>query len=216
MSTGPAKCATRSSTGAVIWPALVPTSSGRSGSKTTAPPRSATRHRARTRSTPPTPAATPPPWDHPKLAFEGTDLYYGDVFGGDEACIVSFEVDGVDYTFRRGLPYPTGEDGAPDSLQILAMAPAVMGEIDQWDGQVPLGAPEGEVLDLVAALYDGDPPEYRRGARYGAAMIGAFTRGAGTVFNAGTCEWVSGLIHRDPFTERITRNVLHRFLKEAR
>ncbi|HEX3958979.1 MAG TPA: N,N-dimethylformamidase beta subunit family domain-containing protein [Trebonia sp.] len=88
-------------------------------------------------------------------AFEGTDLYYGDVFGGDEACIVSFEVDGVDYTFRKGLPYPTGEDGAPDSLQILAMAPAVTGEIDHWDGQVPLGAPEGEVLDLVAVLYDG-------------------------------------------------------------
>jgi hypothetical protein len=103
---------------------------------------------------------------------------------------VSFEVDGVDYTFRKGLPYPTGEDGAPDSLQILAMAPAVMGEIDQWDGQVPLGAPEGEVLELVAALYDGDPPEYRREARYGAAMIGVFTR--------------------------ITRNVLHRFLKETR
>jgi len=47
-------------------------------------------------------------------------------------------------------------------------------------------------------------------------MIGVFTRGAGTVFNAGTCEWVSGLIHRDPFTERITHNVLRRFLKEAR
>jgi len=149
-------------------------------------------------------------------ALEGTDLYYGDVFGGDDACIVSFEVDGVDYTFRKGLPYPTGEDGAPATLQILAMAPAVMGEADRWEGQVPLGAPEGEVLGLVAGLYDGDPPEYRRQARYGAAMMGVFTRGAGTVFNAGTSEWVSGLIHRDPYTERITRNVLHRFIKETR
>jgi hypothetical protein len=138
------------------------------------------------------------------------------VFGGDEACIVSFEVDGVDYTFRKGLPYPTGQDGAPDSLQILAMAPAVIGEIDRWDGQVPLGAPEREAIGLMAALYDGNPPEYRREARYGAAMIGVLTRGAGTVFNAGTCEWVSGLIHHDPYTESITHNVLRRFLKEDR
>ena len=42
--------------------------------------------------------------------------------------------------------------------KILAMAPAVIGEIDHWDGQVPLGAPENEALGLVAALYDGEPP----------------------------------------------------------
>jgi hypothetical protein len=35
------------------------------------------------------------------------------------------------------------------------------------------------------------------------------------VFNAGTSEWVSGLIHRDPFTERITHHVLRRFLRET-
>ena len=35
--------------------------------------------------------------------FEGSDLYYGDLFG-QGAKIVSFEVDGVDYTFRHGLP----------------------------------------------------------------------------------------------------------------
>ncbi|MBO2462101.1 N,N-dimethylformamidase beta subunit family domain-containing protein [Actinomadura violacea] len=147
-------------------------------------------------------------------AFEGTDLYYGDVFGGD-ACIVSFEVDGVDYTFRKGLPYPTHEDGAPANLEILAMAPAVVGEIDRWGGRVPLGAPEGEAIGLIGALYDGDPPEFRRDARYGAAMIGVFERG-GTVFNAGTCEWVSGLIARDPFTERITHNVLRRLAPGSR
>ncbi|MET8752246.1 N,N-dimethylformamidase beta subunit family domain-containing protein [Streptomyces sp. NPDC004667] len=149
-------------------------------------------------------------------AFEGTDLYYGDVFGGDEACIVSFEVDGVDYTFRKGLPYPTGEDGAPDDLEILAMAPAVVGETDRWQGRVPLGAAETEALLLTEVMYDGNPPEFRRDARYGAAMIGVFTRGAGTVFNAGTCEWISGLIHHDPFTERITDNVLRRLTGEKR
>ncbi|NED08246.1 hypothetical protein G3I55_42200 [Streptomyces sp. SID6648] len=147
-------------------------------------------------------------------AFEGTDLYYGDVFGGGEACIVAFEVDGVDYTFRKGLPYATGEDGAPENLEIIAMAPAVAGEADRWGGRVPLGAPEAEATGLLDAIYDGDPPEFRRDARYGAAMIGVFEHG-GTVFNAGTCEWVSGLIHRDPFTERITHNVLRRFTKDT-
>jgi hypothetical protein len=46
---------------------------------------------------------------------------------------------------------------------------------------------------------------------YGAGMVATFKRGQGEVFNAGSTEWVSGLIHRDPFTERITHNVLRRF-----
>ncbi|MDB5495070.1 MAG: hypothetical protein JWP86_2407, partial [Phenylobacterium sp.] len=33
----------------------------------------------------------------------------------------------------------------------------------------------------------------------------------GEVFNAGTTEWAHGLAARDPFVERITRNVLERF-----
>jgi hypothetical protein len=42
-------------------------------------------------------------------------------------------------------------------------------------------------------------------------MIVHFSRGAGEVFTAGTCEWVSGLIDREFYTERITKNVLNRF-----
>ncbi len=34
-------------------------------------------------------------------AFEGSDLYYGDVFG-EEVPIVGYESDGLDYTFRYG------------------------------------------------------------------------------------------------------------------
>ncbi|MEV7006144.1 N,N-dimethylformamidase beta subunit family domain-containing protein [Streptosporangium sp. NPDC051022] len=147
-------------------------------------------------------------------AFEGTDLYYGDVFGGAPICVAAFEVDGVEYTFRRGLPYATGEDGAPDGLEILAMAPAVTGAEDRWRGQVPFGAPAAEVADLLRAMYDGDVPEHLD-KEYGAGMIASFARGAGEVFNAGSCEWGNGLIHRDPFTERITRNVLDRFTATA-
>jgi hypothetical protein len=144
--------------------------------------------------------------------FANTDLYYGDVFGGAPICIAAFELDGVEYGFRKGLPFPTHEDGAPESLQILAMTPAVVGEHDKWKGEVPLGAPIWEMTELIDVVYDGSPPEYMRDKRYGAGMIATFEKGAGTVFNAGTCEWVSGLIHKDYFTETITRNVLEKFL----
>ena len=45
------------------------------------------------------------------------------MFGAAASRILAFEVDGVDYTFRGGLPYPTYVDAAPESLEILAMAP---------------------------------------------------------------------------------------------
>ena len=145
-------------------------------------------------------------------ALEGSDLYYGDVFGEAPICIAAFEVDGVDYTMRKGLPFATGVDGAPDNLEIIAMAPAVLGCTDRWNGQIPLGAPINEVGDLLEQLYPDGIPEHKRDNDYGAAMIASYERGAGTVFCAGTTDWVYGLIHRDPFTEKITRNVIDRFL----
>lgn len=146
-------------------------------------------------------------------ALQGTDLSYGDVFGADPINIAAFEVDGLDYTFRLGLPYPTGVDGAPEGVEIIAMAPAVAGETDSWKGQVPLGGPITEVEELIYALND-NPPEHMTNP-YGAAMIVSFERGAGSVFTAGTTEWVSGLSGRDPFTEKITKNVLDTFTKDA-
>lgn len=144
-------------------------------------------------------------------AFEGTDLQYGDEFGGAPVCVAAFEVDGADYTFRRGLPYPTHADGTPATLEILAMTPAVAGQRDRWEGSVPLGAPLDEAQGLVRALYGDNPPEHLRDLYRGSAMIATFTRNGGQVFTAGSTEWVNGLIHHDPFTERITRNVLARF-----
>ena len=43
-----------------------------------------------------------------------------------------------------------------------------------------------------------------------AAMV-SFTRGNGEVFNCGTTEWAHALKARDPYIQRITRNVLRRF-----
>ncbi len=48
----------------------------------------------------------------------------------------------------------------------------------------------------------------------GAGMIkSTSTRGKGEVFHAGSCEWVAGLLRRDSMVERVTRNVLTRYLK---
>ncbi|MER2208947.1 MAG: hypothetical protein ABS980_33725, partial [Rhodococcus sp. (in: high G+C Gram-positive bacteria)] len=114
-------------------------------------------------------------------------------------------------TFRKGLPYATGADGAPANLEIIAMAPAVSGSRDSWNGTVPIGAPFAELSGIFESAYGRELPEHLREFEYGSGMVAAYQRGLGTVFNAGTTEWVSGLIHRDPFTERITANVLNLF-----
>ena len=45
----------------------------------------------------------------------------------------------------------------------------------------------------------------------GCAAITYMRKGKGEVFTAGTLDWVRGLEKRDPFIDRITRNVLDRF-----
>ena len=128
------------------------------------------------------------------------------VLGGPPAFVATFELDGVDYTFHDGLPFPTGTDGAPDGLEIVAMAPAVLGERDLWNGTVPLNASELEGGDVIRL----DTGERIARQPYGSGMVACFTRGYGMVFNTGSTEWVNGLITADPFVEQITRNVLDR------
>lgn len=157
--------------------------------------------------------------------FEGTDLYYGDVLGAVPVGIATFEVDGVDYTFHHGLPYPTFTDGAPESLEILGMIPSVLGEEDRWGvplgGGVPVdpatGQPEMDLDDWIGSKDTGsDSSRSPYDWQYAAGMMATFTSGAGEVFNAGTCEWVLGLMAGDPFVERITLNVFDRFAPGAR
>ena len=53
-------------------------------------------------------------------AFAGTGLYYGDLLGADGHAF-GYEVDGLDYVIRGGLPEPSDTSGAPQGLQILAL-----------------------------------------------------------------------------------------------
>ncbi len=89
------------------------------------------------------------------------------------------------------------------------MAPAARGEHSRHGA--PMNAPLSDFRQVLAQepfFYDLPDAAIERGA----AMMATMTAGVGEVFNAGCCGWVSGLIHADPAVERITRNVLDRFL----
>lgn len=146
-------------------------------------------------------------------SLEGTHLRYGDILGAG-ANVFGYEVDGLDHELRDGLPFPTFRDGAPATVQIIAVGlatnseaiPEVRGEVSYFNFY---GDPAAEVAPL---RYDNPETEENldRAAR-GNGMVIHFTRGAGSVFHAGTCDWVIGLTRRDHGVETITRNVLSRF-----
>ena len=144
--------------------------------------------------------------------FEGTDLYYGDIFGA-EARIFGYEVDGLDYEIRGGLPTPTGVDGEPEGLEILAMGLATTREEDHGNPGTDLFIGSEDARFKAEILHGAATPETIDRVTRGSGMIVAFRRGAGEVVHAGTCEWVMGLKARDATVERITRNVLDRFLQ---
>lgn len=143
-------------------------------------------------------------------AFAGTGLHYADIFG-DQARIFGYEVDGLDYTFRHGLPYPVPVEGQPDGIEILAMAPAVLAEDEPEGDGFRYYVRGSDHAGLVTCIEGEATPEALAKYKYGSGMMVHMTRGKGEVLTAATCEWVMGLKRGDPFTQRITRNILDRF-----
>ncbi|MBB6413778.1 N,N-dimethylformamidase beta subunit family domain-containing protein [Mesorhizobium sangaii] len=150
---------------------------------------------------------------HKHWSLDATGLGYADTFG-DEASIFAYEVDGLDYTFVDGLPVPTGKDGAPAGLEIVAM---------NWASNSEYGLPEHSFhhergdseARFIASILEVTPsPTAEATEKYsrGSGMMVSFKRGIGEIFCAATCEWVRGLIEKDFYTDRITRNVLDRFV----
>jgi hypothetical protein len=139
--------------------------------------------------------------------FEGTDLEYGDLLGA-AATVVGYECDGCDFTYRDGLPYPTGMDGTPDSFQILGTAPAA--SFDRATSLRPPGPDELSELEFHSwrVLGSHDDATCARLAN-GHAVLGTYTRG-GTVVTSGCTDWVWGLAERDAQIEQITRNIFDR------
>jgi hypothetical protein len=145
---------------------------------------------------------------HKHWALEGTGLAYGDQLGASST-LIGYEVDGCALQFHRGLPCPTGEDGTPKNMEVIAIAPATL-----WDRETAApGIYTAETLtdlELVCEQVLGDhSPESQALLYHGHAVMGAFTNEAGgTVFSAGTTEWAFAL--KDPQVAQITRNVLRR------
>jgi hypothetical protein len=143
--------------------------------------------------------------------FAGTGLEYGDVLGSEEG-IIGYENDGCTFTFEDGLPYPTGEDGSPKDMEILAMAPVSLGErVDH--GYKNLLHGEKGLAETAKDLFGEDTPGNRIRLRNGHATMVFFERGNGKVFNSGNVEWAYGIKGGNPFVEQITHNVLRRFSK---
>lgn len=144
-------------------------------------------------------------------AFAGTGLSYGDVLGG-ESHIFGYEVDGLDYTMKRGLPEPTGEGSPPQGITVLALGLAAQVE------DAPHIPPEDQFFGdedgrfAAETLYGTPSDENLEKVKRGNGMIVNFARGKGEVFHAGSCEWVAGLLRRDPMVEQVTNNVLGRYL----
>jgi len=140
-------------------------------------------------------------------AMAGSGLGYGDVLGRNST-IFGYEVDGLDYTMTQGLPYPAEGTGIKGRLTIIGMAPATTlahstgpDDTDPFIGQ-------DDVREVAEVVYGDTSPETVARAARGNGMMAHYQRGKGAVFNAGSCEWVAGLIKRDDPVIKVTRNLL--------
>lgn len=148
-------------------------------------------------------------WRPDHWALSGTGLRYGDVFGSKD-CIVCYEVDGCELQISAedGLPVPTGRDGTPQSFVVLATSPARLWAREELPSRYRSGEP-GDLEATAEAVFGAASPEHVARLAHNHAVMGLHTNG-GTVFTAGTTDWVYGLTGRDPVVEKITRNVIER------
>jgi hypothetical protein len=143
--------------------------------------------------------------DHWSVAETG--LGYGDVLGA-EAKIFGYEVDGVDYIMDQGLPFAAPGVGLEGRLTIVGLSPAstMAHTTGPWDADRFIGPHDAE--EVARVVHGGATPANVARASRGNGCMADYRRGQGAVFNAGSCEWVAGLIARDPVVERVTRRVL--------
>lgn len=146
---------------------------------------------------------------HDHWMFDGTDIGYGDVLGSASTA-VGYECDGCAFTYRDGLPYPTGEDGTPENFEILGTAPAA--HFTRTTATRPPKPHEPSEDEFIAArLFGTRDPEVVKRVEHGHAVLGTYTSpGGGTVVTSGSTDWAHGLAGRDPQIEQITRNIIER------
>jgi len=139
-------------------------------------------------------------------SLKGTGLGYGDVLGAASK-IFGYEVDGIDYETRQGLPYPV-DPGLEGELTIVALslATTLAHSTGPQDEDPFIGTLDAE--EVAVTKYGKLTPETLGLASRGNGCMAEYRRGRGAVFNAGSCEWVAGLIAREAPVEAVTRNLL--------
>jgi hypothetical protein len=147
--------------------------------------------------------------DHP--IFAGTDLRYGDVLGGPSR-IVGYEVDGCELTMVDGCPTPTYADSTPQTLEVLATAPARLLSINESSCEAPTALwasidPPGDLEAVAIMLFGSDTPENIARVAHNHAVLATFTKGRGRVVNVGTTDWSYGL-DTDELVQQVTANIL--------
>ena len=140
-------------------------------------------------------------------SLRDTGLGYGDVLGAASK-IFGYEVDGVDYTMTHGLPFAAEGVGLHGELEIVGLSPATTlahatgpKDRDPFIGTL-------DVEEVAQVIYGGLTAENLGRASRGNGCMAEYRRGQGAVFNAGSCEWVAGLIARERPVEQVTRTVL--------
>jgi hypothetical protein len=138
--------------------------------------------------------------------LQGTGLGYGDVLGRD-ATIFGYEVDGIDYTMTHGLPFPVDPNLEGD-LTIVALSPAttLAHQTGPNDADPFIGTADAE--EVASIVYGALTPDTLARASHGNGCLAEYRRGRGRIVNAASCEWVAGLIARDPQVETVTRRLL--------
>jgi len=149
---------------------------------------------------------------HEHWLFEGTGLGYGDILGA-ASTVVGYECDGCAFTYRDGLPYPTGEDGTPTNFEILGTVPAAHFTRTTSARPPQPNAPSEDEF-IAARLFGTRDPEGVKRVEHGHAVLGTYTSpGGGTVITSGSTDWAHGLAGRDPQIEQVTRNALDRLTR---
>ena len=142
-------------------------------------------------------------------SLKDTGLGYGDVLGAS-ARIFGYEVDGVEVGLKHGLPF-ADDPALVGSLEIVGMSPAttLSHHTSAADRDLFIGHLDAE--DTARVIYGAVNEQTMGRASRGNGCMAQYRRGKGAVFNAGSCEWVNGLIMREPTVERVTRTVLTEF-----
>jgi hypothetical protein len=140
-------------------------------------------------------------------AMQGSGLGYGDVLGAASK-IFGYEVDGIDYEIRHGLPHAAPDTGLEGELTIVGLSPAttLAHHTGRHDMDFFIGTLDAE--EVAQNVYGEVTPETLGLASRGNGCMAEYRRGRGAVFNAASCEWVAGLIARERPVEVVTRNVL--------